>query len=75
MSYLCYEDNGHAVITCPTCKTVLFDKVYDETTDRFIKNQRSYYALAAELMPEFNALKAPGDRVEISKEEKEASWG
>lgn len=68
MSYLCYDDRGHAVITCPTCNTVLFDKVFDEVSDRFIKNQKSYYALAAEVMPEFRDLKAPGDRVRIEED-------
>lgn len=68
MSYLCYDDRGHAVITCPTCSSVLFDKVFDEVSDRFIKNQRSYYALAAEVMPEFRDLKSPGDHVRIEEE-------
>ena len=67
MSYLCFEENGHAVITCPTCKSTLFDKVFDETTDRFLKNQRSYYALAAEVMPEFGGMKSPGDQVKIGE--------
>jgi hypothetical protein len=70
MSFLCYDDRGHAVITCPTCKSVLFDKLYNEVTDIFIKNQRSYYAMAAELMPEFRELNAPGDRVKITDAEK-----
>ncbi|HLB24828.1 MAG TPA: hypothetical protein VJM83_00720 [Nitrospirota bacterium] len=65
VSYLCYDQRGHAVITCPTCGSTLFDKVFDEYTDRFIRNQKSYYALAAELMPEFRELRAPGDRVRI----------
>ena len=73
MSFLCYDDRGHAVITCPTCNTTLFDKVYDETSEKFIKNQRSYYALAAEVMPEFDDLKAPGDRVKIEAEEATSS--
>ena len=68
MSFLCYDDRGHAVITCPTCNTTLFDKVYDETSEKFIKNQRSYYALAAEVMPEFGDLKSPGDKVRIAEE-------
>jgi len=72
MSFLCYTDEGRAVITCPTCKSVLFDKVFDEVTDRFIMNQRSYYALAAELMPEFSRLKSPGDCVTITAAEKDA---
>ncbi len=73
MSFLCYDDRGHAVITCPTCNTTLFDKVYDETSEKFIKNQRSYYALAAEVMPEFGDLKSPGDKVSIAEEETTSS--
>jgi len=69
MSYLCYDDRGHAVITCPTCKNTLYDREYNETSDRFIKNQKSYYALAAEVMPEFRVLKMPGDNVKIQEEE------
>jgi len=71
MSYLCYDERGHAVITCPTCRSVLFDKVYDETSDRFIKNQKSYYAMAVEVMPEFADMKLPGDSVKIPDEEPE----
>jgi len=69
MSFLCYDERGHAVITCPTCNSTLFDKVYNETSDIFLKNQRSYYALAAEVMPEFRDLKSPGDRVMIEAQE------
>ena len=69
MSFLCFDERGHAVITCPTCGSTLFDKVYDETSDRFIKNQRSYYALAAEVMPEFKEMIHPGDQVKIHAEE------
>jgi len=69
MSFLCYDDRGHAVITCPTCNSTLFDKPYDEVTDRFIKNQKSYYALAAEVMPEFAELRMPGDHVVIAEQE------
>jgi len=68
VSFLCYDERGHAVITCPTCGSVLLDKPYDEAADRFIKNQRSYYAMAADFMPEFAVLKAPGDRVEFPRE-------
>ncbi|MBI5191242.1 MAG: hypothetical protein HZA22_11305 [Nitrospirae bacterium] len=73
MSYLCYDDRGHAVITCPTCKSTLFDKVYDETSEKFLRNQRSYYVLAAELMPEFRELAGPGDRVDINEGEEESA--
>jgi len=72
VSYLCYDDRGHAVITCPTCKSTLYDKVYDEVSERFINNQKSYYAIAVEVMPEFGHLKLPGDRVDIKEEEPEA---
>ena len=69
MSWLCYDDRGHAVITCPNCRNTLFDREYDENSDRFIKNQRSYYALAAEMLPEFRELKLPGDKVLIEQSE------
>ncbi len=69
MSYLCYDDRGHAVITCPTCNSVLFDRVYDESSDIFLKNQRSYYALAAEVMPEFREIRELGDRVDRQEPE------
>ena len=68
MSFLCYDDRGHAVITCPTCTETLYDKPYDEASERFIRNQRSYYKLAAEVMPEFRELNAPGDRVLIEEQ-------
>jgi len=68
MSFLCYDGRGHAVITCPTCNSTLFDKEYDETTERFIKNQRSYYALAAEVIPQFKGLTGPGDKVDIEEQ-------
>lgn len=69
LSWLCYDDRGHAVITCPNCRNTLFDREYDENSDRFIKNQRSYYALAAEMLPEFRELKLPGDKVLIEQPE------
>ncbi|MGA2192990.1 MAG: hypothetical protein ABSG42_06415 [Nitrospirota bacterium] len=69
MSFLCYDDRGHAVITCPVCNSILFDKPFDLVSDRFIKNQKSYYALAAEVMPEFRELKLPGDKVMIEEQE------
>lgn len=69
MSFLCYDDRGHAVITCPTCNSTLFDRVYNESSDIFLKNQRSYYALAAELMPEFREIKELGDHVKIEEQE------
>jgi hypothetical protein len=69
VSFLCYDDRGHAVITCPTCNSTLYDKLYNETSDIFLKNQRSYYALAAELMPEFRELKSAGDRVKLEEPE------
>ena len=69
LSWLCYDDRGHAVITCPNCRNILFDREYNETSDRFIKNQRSYYALAAEMLPEFRELKLPGDKVRIDQPE------
>jgi len=72
VSFLCYDDRGHAVITCPTCKSVLFDRAYNESSDKFLKNQRSYYALAAEVMPEFRVLKGPGDRVDIQEEDQQS---
>ncbi len=69
MSFLCYDERGHAVITCPTCGSPLYDKPYDETSEKFIKNQRSYYALAGEIMPEFKEMIHPGDRVLIGDKE------
>ncbi|MHB8174702.1 MAG: hypothetical protein ACYDFU_09630 [Nitrospirota bacterium] len=69
MSFLCYDERGHAVITCPTCGSTLYDKPYDETSEKFIKNQRSYYALAGEIMPEFKEMIHPGDRVLIGDKE------
>lgn len=65
VAYLYRDDRGHSIIKCPNCEHIIFDRPPSNETDRFIKNQRSYYAIAAEVMPEFAGLEMPGDSVPI----------
>ena len=65
--------DGRAVITCGKCGEVIFDRELGEETERFIQNQRSYYAMGAEVMPEFAALELPGQGTPIAAEAVDAT--
>jgi len=65
VSYLYRKDDGRVQIVCPKCDSTIFDREAGDETERFIRNQRSYYAIAAEVEEGFDQLEMPGDSMPI----------
>jgi len=64
VSYL-YREEERVRIVCPKCDSTIFDRPASDETERFIRNQHSYYKIAAEVEEGFDKLEMPGDSMPI----------